>query len=132
MKTKELIWRKKAYIGQQILFSNNVYRPYQLLFVGAETLHNTNEHRINFALCYIPPINSTSIIQPNTGFSVAINLLVVPQEHIRFESFLGITEDINVEYRSEEMRSFKRFFPVKYVKFHHIEKDFIEYEIHCS
>ena len=131
MKPKELIWIKKAYIGQQILFSNTQDRPFQIIFIGAEELSPNKECIIHLALCYLPCFSSTTNISP-TGFSVCLQVKVAPQEKIRFESFFGIHETVTVEYRDEEKRSFMRFFPVKDIRFHRIEKDYIEYEIHCK
>lgn len=126
MANNEYIWTKEGYIGHNILHSNYKSSSYKVVFIGSEKSDDDNKWKVNFVYSHVSN-SSTS----NGGYSTNISLLVKPLEKIRFENYLGITENISVKYRFEENLNCNRFFPVQFIKLLYIEKDYIKYEVHC-
>ncbi|MTI49259.1 hypothetical protein [Sporosalibacterium faouarense] len=121
------VWTKEGYIGCNMLHSNYKSFNYKITFLGAEQL-NENKWKINLLYSCI---SSNEVNSNGLGYSANISIVVEPMEKMRFESYLGIKEGISVEFRNEEQISCTRFFPVQFVKFIYIEKDYIKYEVHC-
>lgn len=65
------------------------------------------------------------------AYGVNMHIPVTIGESIRFENTFDIMEELTVEYKNEDLRVYKKFFSVDYIKFLAIEKDYIHYEIHC-
>ncbi len=123
MEKNSYIWMKEGYIGCHLLHSNYKDANHKIIFGGAHQLDN---NKWNLCLIY-----SYSNKSSGGGYSSTIYAIVEPNEKIRFESYLGITEDISVECRPNEHMNCSRFFPIQFIKLIYIGKDYIKYEVHC-
>lgn len=128
MDKNNYVWVKEGYIGCNILHSNYRTSTYRIAFLGAENLEEEEKWRINFLYSFVGNHNDSS---NETGYCTSMSIIIEPMEKIRFESFLGIKEGISVKYRPEESMDCTRFFPVQFIKFLYVEKDYIKYEVHC-
>ncbi|MBB6214468.1 hypothetical protein HNQ80_000548 [Anaerosolibacter carboniphilus] len=126
MSQKSPIWTRQGYIGAKILHSNIRSGNYKLIFAGSEPLEG-EQWKIHFILSY-SSYNST---HQNIAYSSNFYIPAKPGQHIRFEPYLGITEDANIEYRPRDLVRYQHFYPVQFIKPIRIEIDSLYYEVHC-
>ena len=120
-------WIKEGYIGCNLLHSNYKEAIHKVIFGGAKQL-NDNTWNLNLIYSYIVNNNVKSA---GGGYCTTFELLVEINEKVRFENYLGITEDMPVECRTNEYMNCNRFFPIQFIKFLYINKDYVKYEVHC-
>lgn len=127
MEKNSYMWIKEGYIGCNLLHSNYKEANHKVIFGGAQQL---DEIKWNLSLLY-SYMSYNNGKSPGGGYCTTINVVVEANEKVRFESFLGITEDISIKCRPDEHMNCTRFFPIQFIKLIYISKDYIKYEVHC-